>query len=87
LTDLLAAAQEADSSTRRRKLQDEELSLEDIRALLETANEAHGAAYAIALLAAAEAAALAAEIAAALSAVNTAYTTKPVIEGAVSLED
>jgi len=56
-------------------------------ALLEDANSEAEAAREEAEEAADEAAALAAEIEAAEAAVNTAYTTKPVIEGAVSLED
>lgn len=56
-------------------------------ALLEEANSDAEAAREEAEEAAAEAAAIAAEVDAAEQAVNTAYTTKPVIEGAISLED
>jgi hypothetical protein len=56
-------------------------------ALLETANADAEAANLAAEEATAEAAAAAAEVDAAEQAVNVAYTTKPEIAGAVSLDD
>jgi len=88
LEDMLAAAEA--EGTRRRKLaidDPENHTLEEIRAMLETANGAANKANEEAAAAEAEAVKVAEEVAAAKKKVNKAYTTKPVIEGAVSLED
>jgi len=87
LEELLAAAEAAEGTRRRRKLQEGEMTIEEIRAMLSDANGAAEAAAEEAAAAAEEAAAVAAEIAAAKQKVNEAYTTKPVIEGVMSLED
>lgn len=82
-----ADAAAAESSSRR-KLQeiDESMTLEEIRALLNSANAENDAAIAEKEAAKEEAAAQKLKSEEAEAAVATAYTTKPVIEGAVSLD-
>ena len=74
------------AETRRRKLQEETLTEEEIVELLGHANAAAESARLEAQEAANAAAAAAAEVADAEQAVNVAYTTKPEIPGMVSAE-
>lgn len=84
---LIAAYEAENANTSRRMLADGDLTIEQIRALLGEANGAAEAANAEAAAAAAEAQAKADEVAAANKKKQDAYTTKPVIAGAISSED
>lgn len=85
------AALSGGNASRRRKLQAavdySTMTEAELKALLTGANAAADAAKAEADAAAAEAKAKADKVKAAEAKITEAYTTKPVIEGAVSLED